>query len=91
MVIKATVGYASVHDVCVAYRDGRISQEELIGALVRFPIVKQAPLPDEEWYDAIIVNRGPVYQLRQETYTGLIPSEVYTRAAKAMLDAGHAA
>jgi hypothetical protein len=40
-------------------------------------VVEQAPALDTDWYDAIIVVHGPIQQLRQETYDGVIDAEVY--------------
>jgi hypothetical protein len=83
--------FDSVHDACVAFQAGEITEDGLIQALSSLPIVKQAPLPDEQWFDAVVVEHGPVYQLRREAYRGTISSAIYSGSVQAMLDAGHAA
>ncbi|WP_167047509.1 hypothetical protein [Salinibacterium sp. ZJ454] len=83
--------FATVHEACVAFRDGGITEDDLVAVLVAFPTVEQAALPGEKWFDAIVVKHGPVYQLRREAYRGTIPPRTYSRSVQAMLDAGHAA
>ncbi|WP_166874482.1 hypothetical protein [Salinibacterium sp. ZJ450] len=83
--------FATVHDTCVAFRDGEITEDDLVAALAALPAIKQAALPSQAWFDAIVVEHGPVYQLRREVYSGIISANTYSRAVQAMLDAGHAA
>lgn len=60
--------------------------------VVALPVAGQAPRPDDgEWVDAVAFTRGPVFQLRHETFDGVISPDTYSRAVKAMLAAGHAA
>jgi hypothetical protein len=89
--VATTIAYATVHEACAAFAAGQIDEETLFRSLVSLPIVKQAKRPDEKWFDAIVVNRGPVYQLRREAYRGTITPAIYSRSVQAMLDAGHAA
>jgi hypothetical protein len=89
--MRTSLAFVSVHDACVAFQSGEITEDALVQALSGLPVIKQAPLPDEAWFDAIVVKRGPVYQLRREAYRGTISPDVYSHSVQAMLDAGHAA
>jgi hypothetical protein len=84
------VGYG-VGGACIAFRDGEISEDELIEFLVALAPVKQAPLPDEAWYDAIIRYHGPVSAVGSAFDAGLLPDGLHDRAVRAMFDAGHGA
>jgi hypothetical protein len=89
--MSTTLAYATVGDACAAFHDGRLTEDELTAVLVAFPPVKEAPLPDAAWYDAIIRNHGPIFDLQDAHRAGLIGGPVYERVINAMVDAGHEA
>jgi hypothetical protein len=76
----------TLHDICAALGAGEVTEQEMIRMLVAVPPVAQEPLPDVELVDALIVNQGPVRELRHESYAGIISApEVYIPAEQVML------
>ena len=54
----------STERMLAAYNSGTLTESEITAVLTAQPIIRQAPLPDAEWYDAIIRRRGPVADLQ---------------------------
>jgi hypothetical protein len=86
----AKYGYG-VGGACIAFRDGQMSESELLEFLTSLRPVKQAPLPTAPWYDAIIRYDGPISAVQSAFKARLISGRTYERAIVAMFDAGHSA
>ena len=83
--------FPEVRAACVAYNAGDITLDELTEQLCALPILQQAPLPDAAWYDAILINDGPISRFQESHHDRLVTGAEYEHVINAMLDAGHKA
>lgn len=60
-----------------------------IAAIVRFPIVRQTPLPNREWFDDWVREQGPMSEVVAAFQKGLISADLYDSSIRAMAAAGH--
>ena len=83
--------FSEVRAACVAYNARAITLDELTEQLCALPILQQAPLPDAAWYDAILINDGPISRLQESHQDRWVAGAEYEHVVNAMLDAGHEA
>lgn len=78
----------AAYELCEAFHAGRLTEPELIQALVALPTVDQNPQPDnrdEPW----IPVRGPGYVVNKALADELFTDLQYLRIIRAMAAAGH--
>lgn len=85
----APMAYESIGDAARAYSDRLLKVDEFIAAASAFPVVRQVPRPDMEWWDDWARNDGPMSAVLDAFNQGLIPARLYDAAINAMAKAGH--
>ena len=73
------------------FSHGEIDRTTFVRTVTDLPKVAQNAIPRTPVNDAYVLNKGPVYDLREALRLRLIDGETYDLALKAMAEAGHAA
>lgn len=83
--------FKSIDEAARAYADGHLDDDGFVAAALTFPIVKQNPRPDREWWDDWVRIDGPVSEVQDAFRRRLIPAHLYDTALDAMAKAGYEA
>ncbi len=85
------IAFKSMDEAARAYADGRLDDDGFVAAALTFPIIKQNPQPDREWWDDWVRVDGPVSELQDVFRRRLIPAYLYDTTLATMAKAGHEA